>query len=388
MTQRPLRICHVITGLSTGGAETMLLKLLANMDEGEFQQLVISLTDNGQIGPMIEELGVPVVALNMKRGVPHPAVISKLFKQFRRHRPDVVQTWLYHADLVGLIAARLSGVRAVVWNIRCSFMGDGYYRGLSGLVIRLLSVLSRFPAAIVANSQAGRILHEEMGYRSKRWQIIGNGFDLERFKPDAAAGRSVRSDLDLDEGKRLIGLISRWDPIKGFDTFLAAADLVAASEPDTHFILVGEGCTRENEQLANLITPKLTSRVHLCGRREDVPHIVAALDFLCCASDGEGFPNVVGEAMASATPCVATNVGDCAAIIGNTGRIVEPSRPVELAEAFRELLALDAASLHALGDAARQRIEERYGIGQIVTKYENLYRKLVEGYERLSGKQL
>jgi glycosyltransferase involved in cell wall biosynthesis len=376
VTSRPLKILHVITGLHTGGAEMMLLKVLSNMNDDAFQQHVVSLTSLGEIGPEIEALEIPVTALNMKRGLFLPVVLFRLIRLIRRHRPHVVQTWLYHADLLGLIAARLNGIRAVIWNLRCSFMGDHYYRGISGLIFRLLSRLSSMPVAIVANSHAGRELHERLGYQNKHWHIIGNGFDLERFQPDRSAGGKLRVELGLKAESRLIGLVARWDAIKGFDTFLAAANQIAESDQDAHFLLVGDGCQVDNKELNGLIPPTLQNRIHLLGRRDDIPYVVAALDILCCASLGEGFPNVVGEAMALGVPCVATDVGDCAIIIGDTGKIVAPSRPTEMAAAFHNLLALNLQELHALGAQARAQIEKHYAIEHIAKQYEGLYRSL------------
>jgi len=135
MTSSPIRVLHIITGLAVGGAETMLLKLLEVMNRKNFINSVLTLTTVGEIGPRIADLGIAVEALGMRRNVPAPVGVLRLISRIRRFRPHVVQTWLYHADLLGLLAARLAGHAPVAWNLRCSYMGEAYYRGVSGLVI-------------------------------------------------------------------------------------------------------------------------------------------------------------------------------------------------------------------------------------------------------------
>ena len=184
MPNHAIKVVHVITGLSMGGAESMLYKLLSAMDRSVIASQVVSLTDEGDWAAPIRELDVPVTALKMPRGRPSPRGLWALWRMLRRERPELVQTWLYHADLMGFIAARLAGVPNVAWNLRCSDMGADYYRGISGLVVRGLAALSGLPQAVVTNSQAGRIMHENLGYHPRRWDIIPNGFDLEAFRPD------------------------------------------------------------------------------------------------------------------------------------------------------------------------------------------------------------
>ncbi len=377
MRRPPVRVLHVITGLATGGAETTLLKLAQACEREAIDNRVVSLTDKGEIGPQLEAAGIPVAALGMPRGVPHPLGLFRLQREIRRARPDVVQTWLYHADLLGLIAARLAGVGAVAWNLRCSFMGEEYYRGASGLVVKALAVLSSWPAVVVVNSHAGRRFHEHLGYHPRRWQVIGNGFDLELFRPDARDRARLRREIGVDDDTTLIGLVARWDAVKGHNVFLeAAAKSASVSSGKLHFVLVGEGCTADNRALGALVAPALGQRLSLLGERRDVPAINAALDIACCTSIGEGFPNVIGEAMASGVPCVVSDVGDCAKVVGQTGWVVPPADSAALARAWAEAAALAAAAKAALGAAARRRIEADYGLERSVQGYQSLYRDL------------
>ncbi|MBN1428635.1 MAG: glycosyltransferase [Anaerolineae bacterium] len=375
------KITHLITDLDTGGAEMMLARLVTHMDSKQFTNTVISLTDLGTLGEQIAALGVPVFALGMRPGVPDPRGLARLANLLRREKPDILQTWLYHADLLGTIASRLTHVPVLYWNIRCSDMDMRRYSKLSLLVLRILARLSRWPNGVIVNSLAGKQLHESLGYRPRRWEIIPNGFDLERFHPDPATRQSVREELSIPLNMLLIGLAARYDPMKDHRTFLAAAGQISRERHDVHFILAGRGV----EQLSGVVDDLgLDEHVHLLGERADIPRILAALDIFSLSSAfGEGFPNVIGEAMACGVPCVVTDVGDAASIVGDAGRVVPPGDPIRLADAWRQLLAMPEPERQALGQSARRRVEALFSIQSVARRYESLYRAI--GKERQSG---
>jgi glycosyltransferase involved in cell wall biosynthesis len=372
----PTRVTHVITGLATGGAETMLLKLLSSMDNDRFENTVIALTDAGPIGNRIRALGVPLTVLGMSRSLPMPWDLLRLYRRIRQDRPHVVQTWLYHADLLGYVAAKLAGVRKVTWNIRCSYMGEDYYRGISGLVIKLLARISAQPDAVVVNSTSGKLLHESLGYASTNWHIIPNGFDINVFKPSAEARNTIRHKLGISAEVPVIGMVGRWDPVKGHDVFLKAASELIKGIPDCHFFIVGKDCDEDNADMLKLVDNALRPNLLLLGERHDIPDVTAALDIAVCASIGEGFPNVLGEAMACEVPCVATDVGDCAEIIADTGRIVTSGDSTAMAAAWTALLSLPASDRSELGASARNRVREIYSIEKIIVAYQDLYQNL------------
>lgn len=366
-----ITVLHLITGLDTGGAETMLYKLVARSDRARFRHVVVSLTDAGPIGGKIVALGVPVYTLGMRRGRPSPLAAIRWLALLRRVAPDLVQTWLYHADLLGLLGATVVRL-PVVWNIRSSF-----HHGLDSTVTKVCARLSGFPAAVVVNSEAGREIHAQLGYRPKQWQLIPNGFDLAQFAPDASAHEAVRRELDLPAAATLIGLVARFDPLKDHRTFLQAASILHGQDPEPHFLLVGQGVTPQNEALRRTIAAGgLLDQVHLLGERTDVPRLTAALDIASCSSYGESFPTVVGEAMACGVPCAVTTVGDTASIVGDTGRVVPTKDPHALAAAWRELLELGPEGRRALGRRARDRVETLFGLDRVVSRYEELYERL------------
>lgn len=373
---RPLHVWHLITGLAPGGTEFMLHRLLATMDRGAVRSTVASLTAGGSVADQIRGLGTPLHTLGMRPGAPDPRGMLRLLRLMRADPPDVLQTWLYHADLLGLVGARLARVPHLVWNIRCSEMDARYERGMGGLILRTLARFSGSPDAVVVNSEAGRTLHRDRGYHPRRWEMMPNGFDLSRFVPDPDAGARLRAEIGAGAGEPLVGLIARYDPVKGHALFFAAAERLLAGIPDARFVLAGTGVRLDNPAFAGLIPPAVAGRVHLLGERRDVPYVTAALDVATCASTGEGFPNVIGEAMASGIPVVTTDVGDARAIVADCGIVVPPQDAAALTRAWAEVLRRPVAERRALGQRARARIAQHYDIHVIADRYVALYREL------------
>ena len=236
------------------------------------------------------------------------------------------------------------------------------------------------PDVILSCSETARDEHIHLGYDAAKIQVIPNGFDISDFKPDADARQSLRTELNLSPGTLLIGAVGRFDPQKDYTTLIAAAGWLHAARPEVHFLLCGEGLSDENEALTDRIESRgLQKRFHLLGRRSDIPRITAALDLATSSSSsGEGFSNVIGEAMSCGIPFVATNVGDAALILGETGKVVPPREPASLAAAWNALLSLPAEQRAALGAAARQRIEEHFSLPAVAGQYAALYRELTE----------
>lgn len=373
------KIVYVITSLSTGGAEMMLYKLLQHLDRARFEPVVFSMTDKGEIGPLIEALGVSVIALGMRRGVPNPAVVWRLTRYLRRIQPDVVHTWMYHADLLGGAAARLAGCRRVAWGIRQANLSRTENKRSTLIVVQLCAWLSPWlPTQILSCSNRAKSEHAKIGYLNEKIQVIPNGFNLERFQPDPAARQSVRSELNLDPDTPLVGLIARFDVQKNQLGFVEAAASVRMQMPGIHFILAGTGVNSDNRALQSAVSKSgLQSHMHLLGRRDDIPRLMAALDVLASSSHGEAFPNVLGEAMACGVPCAVTDAGDSAEIVGDTGRVVATGDMAALARNIAELLRLPKAAKLLLGRQARQRVRDQYEIAHVTALYQDFYEQLL-----------
>ena len=370
-----IHILHVITGLETGGAEVMLAKLVAEIDRTRFVSSVVSLTNPGRLGESIQSSRVPVHCLNMQRGRPDPRGLLRLVRLLNTLKPALVQSWLYHADLLSLIAAWKANPIPLVWNLRCSEMDFKYYPYQTRLVLRLLSFCSHVPAAVVVNSLAGQQYHQRLGYRPRRWEVIANGFDMDRFRPDRSIGPKLREELGLPQDTVLLALVARVDPMKDHAVFLAAARQVATARAHAHFVLAGNGTETLIPRVAEL---GLSGRVHFLGSYRHMDRLIPGIDIACLSSAfGEGFPNVLGEAMAAGVPCIGTDVGDIRAIIGRTGIVVPPRDPQAFAMAMINLIDRGPNARYELGQAARAWIQAEYSLSHIVTRYEALYESLL-----------
>jgi glycosyltransferase involved in cell wall biosynthesis len=341
----------------------------------EIEQRVVNLGRPGVVGRRLESSGVTVDSLGMDFSLRSLGRLRALSSRLR-HSPGgtVVQTWLWHADLLGGLCARASGNPQVVWNLRNSMPAHAATKWTSRAVARVCGWLSRWvPAKIVCNSQAALQAHAALGYSRGKCLVIPNGFDLCTFVNSAAARAEVRGEWAAQPGQLLVGMVARVDPLKDHATFIEAAKRVAAAIPQARFVLVGEGVSRDAGIQALLSDTGLTSRFILEERREDVARLMSALDLFCLASKSEGFPNVLGEAMACATPAVATDVGDARDIIGDDRLIAPPGDPESLARCIRYLLTLRAEERQALGLRQRHRIETRFDIEKIWNRYRELY---------------
>ncbi len=372
-----MKVLHIITDLGQGGAEMMLYKLLSGMDRELFEPVVISLLDGGPVCEKIEVLGVPIYSLSMRRGLPTPRVLLRLYRLVRECNPDLIQGWMYHGNIAAWLAKKMSGGQPkVCWNIRHSVYDLAYEKRLTRMLIRLGSFLSNRVDTVIYNSSVSRVQHEKLGYDAARSVVIPNGFDTAIFRPDEDARRSVRRELGASDETCLVGLIGRYHPMKDHENFLKAAEIILAHSNDVRFLLAGSGVDFANKELLiQLEANGLQNSVFLLGERSDIPRLTAALDIACSSSYGEAFPNVIGEAMACGVPCVVTDVGDSAWIIGDTGRVVPPRNPHAMADEIIQLLNLPECERKVLGNRARRRIEENFRLDKIVRHYETLYTK-------------
>jgi glycosyltransferase involved in cell wall biosynthesis len=372
------KIMHVITTLGPAGAETMLCRIISAMDSSRFENEIVSLTGILDLAERMERIGVRVRTLGMKKRVPNPLLVIRLAQWIRESRPDVIHTWMYHANLIGALAARVAGHVPVVWGIHHSALDPRIDKRRTMLVNRACALLSRrLPVRIACCSEASLRLHKELGYDAARLEVIPNGFDLEQVKPDPTARASLREELGIPKDTILVGMAARFHPHKDHRNFLRAAAQLHKQKPEVRFLLCGLDITRENSQLAGWIEAAgLRDCCHLLGLHQDMPRFFAGIDIATTASRSEAFPIVIGEAMACATPCVVTDVGDSAIIVGQTGIVVPPGNPTSLAEAWQKLIEAGQEVRRRLGMAARHRVQEHFAISIIVERYQAIYAQL------------
>jgi glycosyltransferase involved in cell wall biosynthesis len=376
MLQRKIKIAHIITALTTGGAEHMLLRLLQRGDRERFSAQVISLKDVNVMGAKMRAAGVTVRGLGMDPRRPSPLAVARLVAWLRADRPDVIQTWMTHADLIGGLAARAAGHIPVAWGLHVGHLDARTHGRVAVWTRRLNARLSRIlPSKIVCCSETSREVHAALGYDADRMLVIPNGFDLDVFRPDARARPSLRAELGLDEGALVIGHVGRFHEDKGQENLIAAAHLVRARHPEAHFVLCGRDVTWQNQQLAKWIGPD-TSHFHILGERDDIPRLDAAFDIACLPSLREAFPLAVGEAMASEVPCVVTDCGDAARMVGGLCPVVPTRDPRAFADAICELIARGPEERARIGAEARRRVAAEFAISGFVSGYERLHEAL------------
>jgi glycosyltransferase involved in cell wall biosynthesis len=372
-----MKVVFIITSLPNGGAQSMLFKLLQRLDS-RFAPHVISLTTLGEVGPRIASLGIPIEALEMKSSVVALSDFVRLTGRLRSIRPQIVHTWLYHADFIGGLAGRLAGVPHVAWTIRHGNLDRGKNKRSTLAIVSLCARLSSWvPTSILSCSENARRVHISRGYSANNIVVVPNGFDLDAFRPDESARTSVRCELKIPAQVPLVGWIGRLHPQKNVDGFFDAAAQLHRRLPQVHFLLAGEGLDASNLSVSNATQASGVGEfTHLLGIRNDVPRLMAALDVLASTSVGEAFSNVLGEAMSCGVPCAVTDVGDSAYIVGDTGRVVAPNDMTGLASRLEELLTLPPAERTALTERVRERVAQYFDIRNVVKQYESFYDQL------------
>lgn len=374
--QRPLRVAHIITSLDPHGAQGMLLRLAVSMEGARYSSHVFSLTGPGDVGDSLLDAGIPVTTVQLKGNIHIFSELLKLARSIHAFRPDIVQTWMYHADLIGGLIGKFLGIKNVFWNVRHSDVDEKEMRWLTKSIARVCAILSHvLPRAVICNSRRAIAIHEQIGYRKDGFLLIPNGFDVGVFKSYPDAGNALRSLLGLKEADFLVGVAARFHPQKDHHGLIQSAALVCAKASNVHFVLCGTGVDQYNLQLSSWIDEfGVRKNFHLLGFRPDVNRITAGFDVaLLPSAYGEGFSNALGEAMASGIPCVTTDVGDSAWIVNDTGAVVPPSNPEVLAAAIMEMVTRPKEELHRLGTKARKRIETQFSLDAIVLLYQKAY---------------
>ncbi|CAN1537738.1 RfaG Glycosyltransferase [Caulobacteraceae bacterium] len=337
--------------------------------------------DAGVYGGVLRSHGVEVVALDMRLGFGVLGSIVRMFRLIQEHKPDVVQTWMYHANLVGGVVARAAGIERVFWGIRTSKLERAVTRVTTLAIDRLCAWLSEaVPTGIISCADAATVAHIENGYCAEKFHTIPNGYEVGRYRPLAVAGRDFRQAIGVAPETPLLGMVGRWDPYKDHANLLAAVAVVRGVRPDVRCVLVGTGCTAESPGLVSLIDAHdLRGSVILLGPRSDVPAIMNGIDVHVLSSLGEAFPNVVAEAMACGTPCVATDVGDAVKIVGETGWIVPPRDAEGLARAILEALSESAAKdrWKIRTEDCVKRILEYFTLGRMIDNYNRVWNQSI-----------
>ncbi|ODS13138.1 hypothetical protein BCD66_14525 [Pseudoalteromonas tetraodonis] len=372
-------IIHVITGLNVGGAEQALKRLLLASTEYPQQTVVISLTGVGAIGAELRSCGIEVYPLGMKSALSMPITLFRLVELIRMLNPDIVQTWLYHADLIGGLAAKVAGVKHIIWGVRTTELKQGAY--VTFAIRKVLAWLSYvIPSKIVCVAEASKQKHIEIGYCPSKMLVIGNGFDLEQLQSNSEQRNLLRNSCGFSDEHLVVGSVGRFSQDKGQDIFIQAAALLVERFTNVRFLMVGSQLQQDNTKLMSwLNSAGVTERFVLLGERNDIPNCLAAIDIFCLPSRTEGFPNVLGEAMAMALPCVSTDVGDAAFLLGNTGILAAKNNSEDLANSIAVLLSYSQKERDYIGSMAQKRITAEFTQENTNQQYQYLYESMLNG---------
>lgn len=366
-----------MVGLDVGGAETMLKRLIESNPTSIRNTVVVSLTSLGVIGESLRVRGVCVHTLGLRSAFGIPLVLWRLVRLIRANRPDIVQTWMYHADLLGGLAARFAGSCSVVSNIRSTAIPQGVL-SMTYWLIRLCAICSYFiPDRIICCANSAKSAHVKLHYDVHKMTVIPNGYDFSDFELHSDSRTKARSELGFDVGDIVIGIVGRFDPLKDFYNFVTAASIVSATRNDVKFLMVGRENEWSNVTLRSWIEKAgLVDSFYLVGQQTDVVYYLSVMDLFCLSSVNEAFPNVVVEAMAIGLPCVVTRAGDAADILGDDQFVVPVKDSVALADALLRMCDLDPVDRRVIGEKNAKKAREEYGIEKIRNKYEEVYKEV------------
>jgi glycosyltransferase involved in cell wall biosynthesis len=373
-----MKVLHVITGLNVGGAEMLLCRAVAALQQRGIESEVVCLGPTGPLAEKLAEQKIPLHCLGMQGLASLPSAIWKLRRLLKASAPDAVHTWMYHADLVGGIAAKLAGGIPVTWSIHHAAIGKADLKRSTYWIVKALAILSRWlPRRIISCSRSAGFAHADVGYRGDRMQIVPNGVDTGSYQPDASAGEAIRVSLGIPSSAQVVGIAGRFHPLKNYPLFFESAIRLQQVMPDVHFIACGKDVTAANPEIETLLKGAPDrSKFHLLGMRADLPALYNAMDLFTLTSKSEAFPLTLGEAMACGLPCVSTDVGDCRVLVGKCGAVVPPGEVVSMAGAWKSLLQLPKEEFAALGQVARERVVEHFSISTMLDAYTSIYREI------------
>jgi len=373
-----MRVVHIISSLAIGGAEMMLKRLIESVPADISSTIVVSLTNIGQIGESLSKNGVSVHALGMSSLLDLPRTLWCLIQLIRHYRPEIVQTWMYHADFLGGIAARLAGNYTVVWGIRTTAIPQGPF-SVTFWLVRLCAICSYLiPSRIICCANSAKSAHIKLGYAVRKMVVIPNGYDFSVYDLHINSRAKTRTELGVNDNEIVIGAVGRFDPLKDFHNFIIAASKLSDRRANVKYLMVGRNIEWSNPTLRRWIESLSLNNFQLVGEQADLPYFLSAMDIFCLSSVNEAFPNVVVEAMAMGLPCVVTRAGDVADILGDDNYVVPVKNSVLLSDALMKMCDLSKEERRKIGEQGAIRVRAEYGIENIRQKYENLYAEAIK----------
>ena len=370
-----MRVLHTITSLQTGGAETVLCRILTSLgvEKAKFHR-VISLGPGGSLSKQIAEAGATVDVLGGTNRISAPSLLIKVVKIADQFQPDVCIGWMYDGNLAAWIASRQTGT-PLIWNIRHSISNIANETIGARLSIKLNSLLSDFPTNIFYNSKIAAGQHVNFGFPANKVEIIGNGFDTNQFRPNLNSCSEWREKLGIGVETFVVGHVARYHPMKGHKILLEAIRQFSQLAPNIKLVMAGRDVTTQNRELKSFLAEHdLEHLVVLLGEVSKTELLNPMFDVAVRSSSwGEGFSNTLGESMACGVPVITTNVGDSAVLVGDAGIVVEPNNPDALAQSLWSLYQTSEAERIEISRRTRARIVDHFTIDRMVTAYEKIF---------------
>ncbi|MCK5042242.1 MAG: glycosyltransferase [Sphingomonadales bacterium] len=370
------KIVHIISGLGSGGAENILFQLVTKNTVENQQHYVVSLSGAGFYGEKLENANIKVYYLNLKSNPRHLFHIRRIISEIK---PDIVQGWMYHGNIIASMLSIFVGLPIITWGIHASNFSSKTTSLLTRAFVFLGTLLSWLsPKKIIYVSEAAKLAHERIGYRKAKSIVIANGIDTNLFCADSQAPKKLCKELGLETGTKLIGMFARFHPLKGHDTFIEAAKLLHTQNPNVHYVLCGHGIDKNNENLVGQISDHgLTNNFHTLGQRDDLPYLTAALDIASSCSIDESFSLTTAEAMSSEVSVVVTENPGAKSVVGEYGIVVPISNAKATAQAWGDILDTPKDELTKVNTMARKRIIKHFSIEIMASNYERLYQDLI-----------
>jgi glycosyltransferase involved in cell wall biosynthesis len=371
-----MRILHIINSLGDGGAEAVLYRLC--LFDKENEHIVISLKNQEKYEPLLRKIGVDVYNVNFSNLIIKFIGIYKLATLIRRLNPDVVQTWMVHANFLGGLAAKLVGIKNIFWGIHHTTLLKNKTKKSTLLISSINAFLSNYvPKKIIYCAEKSREIQESIGFDKNRGLVVYNGYDVNNFSQNKALKSILKEEMSISSNSFIIGYVGRYHPQKDINNLIKSLALLD-QELSFSALIVGKNLDYNNKELVSMVNKnKLNDLVYLVGQKDDIPKFMNGIDlFVLSSRFGEAFPNVLNEAMACGTPCVTTDVGDSAVIVGKTGWVVPPNDPDALAGAVTLAInekKLDHTSWSQRELDCRQRIVKNFSLETMVKNYLNAW---------------
>lgn len=353
-----------------GGAERQLINLTKGLHEIGHCVSVATFY-SGALDSELKEANIPLYNLGKKHRWDIATFFNSLRKLIKSEKPDIIYGYLSSANILTVFLKPLFPSIRSVWGVRASNVELSHYDWLCSFLYFVERKLSRFSDLIITNSRAGLEYSTQKGFQKEKMIFIPNGIETTNFRPQPRLREVIRKKWNVNKNEILIGIVARFDPMKDHITFLKAAALVDSSCPDVRFVCVGSGDAGYTELLRHVSEELgLANKILWVGVQKDMPAVYSSLDILCLSSAGEGFPNVIGEAMACGVPCVATDVGDSAEIVGNAGIVVPPKHCKNLADGLQQMIVRIETEKSIISNQVQERIVEMFGIEKMVLRTE------------------